>query len=665
MHPQAETKVRNHNEAALYTFFADVLVLKSVCDADAHGCLEDILRYHRLDGQTNKERFSLLNGYKLVVATPLYSLLNRLIDYAELFGLKRDERLCQWWAFSPNKYGLTSRLAFTDPDSDLAYVCGRILAIIDSLLKADTWESVSTAMLTARSLGDSLWPLAQQCALSVFDDTKGIPEFQTALRLRAAERLIDYVEDERTLSLTYGFVWHDADDLEDDGFGELIWDDPLHDIETHFDRPSRLPRRHSFAWNWRQGIFSALCVSAYRLGIGKDREPLFYDQYSRDIGSAQDQLAYLQATLGEDWPSLRYGLVASGTLSLSDMLEFEDANVNSTSDTDRLRELLGNDSRLVASNLPWDSMDFKVILVGLLSEHDDDESVEVIRIRHTTDGDHITWFSMAVRLPRFGAISNASKWWVFYKINGVGMPEPDLVRPYKFVHDTLAEFADRIRLIELKDVTTHDLLDLCEPPGWRYLIKEARRLVNLTRDLKGVMPELLSAALLAHDGYQNIRMRLKPAALHGKEIDVVGVKATPGGNECLIVETKGRATTDRELQAEIDDFSAKVSILRDKSDELAGELSFHGTLDTIRARFISMADIEGSELAEDAMGIWSFDRFIGELERARVPPEYRIQLKRAAIAKEMDTSEWLDDSWFKANDDESPDPNSVGRTEGE
>ena len=254
--------MRDYNEAALYTFFADVMVLRSLCDADAYGCLQDVLRYHDLVGQTNRERFSLLNGYKLVVATPLYSFLNLLVDYPELFGLKRDDRLCQWWAFSPSKYGLTSRLAFTDPDSDLAYVCGRILAIIDLLLKAGTWESVFTAMLQARSLGDSLWPLSRQCTLSVFDDTKGIPEFQTALRLRAAERLIDYVEDERTLSLTYNFVWHDADDLEDDGLGELIWDDPIHDIETHLDRPSRLPKRHSFAWNWRFGIFSALCVSA-------------------------------------------------------------------------------------------------------------------------------------------------------------------------------------------------------------------------------------------------------------------------------------------------------------------------------------------------------------------------------------------------------------------
>ena len=651
--------MRNHNESALYTFFADVMVLRSLCDAESHGCLQDVLRYHDLNGQTNKERFSLLNGYKLVVATPLYSFLNLLVDYPELFGLERDDRLCQWWAFSPSKYGLTSRQAFTNPDSDLAYVCGRILAIIDLLLKAGTWESVFPAMLQARSLADSLWPLSQQCTLTVFDSEKGIPEFQTALRLRAAERLIDYVEDEKTLSLTYGFVWHDSDDLEDDGFGELIWDDPLHEIETYFDRPSQLPKRHSFAWNWRHGIFSALCVSAYRLGIGKNREPLFYDQYSKDIGSAEDQFAYLQTTLGEDWPSLRYGLVASGTLSLSDVLEFDDANVNSTSHTERLRELLGNDSRLVASNLPWDSMDFKVILAGLLSENDDVEPVEVIRIRHTTDGDHLTWFSMAVRLPRFGAISNASKWWVFYKINGVGMPEPDLVLPRKIVRDTLAEFGDRIRLIELEDVTTHDLLDLCEPPGWRYLIEEARRLVNLTKDLKGVMPELLSAALLAHDGYQNIRMRLKPAALHGKEIDVVGVKTTPDGNECLIVETKGRATTDRELQAEIDDFSAKVKILQNKSDELAGELSYQGTLDTFRARFISMADIEGSELTEDAMAIWSFDQFIVELERAKVPPEYRTQLKRAAIAKEMDVSEWLDDSWFEANDGGSRNSSSV------
>ena len=601
--------MRNANESALYTFLADVMVLKSICDSEANGSLKDILRYHEQKGQTKREHFSLLNGYKLVIATPLYSLLNILIDYAEIFGLKRDDRLCQWWAFGQNKYGLTSRLAFSDPDSDLAKVCGQILSIINLLLKADTWESAFTATSQARSLGERLWPLSQQCTLSVFDDSKGILDFQTALRLRSAERLVDYVEHESTLSLTYKFVWHDADDLEDSGLEDLICDDPLHDIETHLDHPHRLPKRNTFAWKWRHGIFAAFSVSAYRLGIAGNCNPVFYNQYSREIDSAEGQLARLQATLGGNWASLRYGLLASKTIKITDLLELEDSNVNDTSHTDRLRELLGNDSKLVASNRPWDSTDFKVILAGLLSEHDGGEPVEVIRIRHTTDSDFFTWFSLALRLPRFGAVSNASKWWVFYKIYGVGTPEPDLVLPRKIVQCTLAEFDDRIRLIELEDVTTQDLLDLCEPPAWRYLIREARRLVNLTRELKGVMPEMLSAAMLAHGGYQNIRMRLKPTALQGKDIDVVGVKATPDGNQCVIIETKGRATTDRELKSEIADFLAKVRILQHKSDEFAEELAFPGTLDTFSPRFISMADIDESEFAKDGMEIWSFDHF--------------------------------------------------------
>ena len=59
------------------------------------------------------------------------------------------------------------------------------------------------------------------------------------------------------------------------------------------------------------------------------------------------------------------------------------------------------------------------------------------------------------------------------------------------------------------------------------------------------------------------------------------------------------------------------------------------------------------------MAIWSFDQFILELERAKVPPEYRAQLKRAVIAKEMDVSEWLDDSWFESNDGGSCNSSSV------
>ena len=258
---------------------------------------------------------------------------------------------------------------------------------------------------------------------------------------------------------------------------------------------------------------------------------------------------------------------------------------------------------------------------------------------------------MAVRLPRFGAFSNASKWWVFYKVYGVGVPEPDLVLPEKLVRDTLAEFEDRIRLIELKDVHPRDLLDLCEPPGWRHLIKEARSLVNLTQDLKGLMPELLAAALLAQEGYHNIRLRLKPAALHGQEVDVVGVRITPNGSECLVIETKGRSTTESELRQEITDFSAKIHSLDARSEELAEDLDYRGTLDSFRARFISMADVDESEFTEEAMEVWSFDHFVGELERARVPQEFRNLLRRVSIAKEMDVSEWLDHSWFKANDD--------------
>ena len=176
--------------------------------------------------------------------------------------------------------------------------------------------------------------------------------------------------------------------------------------------------------------------------------------------------------------------------------------------------------------------------------------------------------------------------------------ESDQKRLYREIKDTFAKFAEFIEVIDFEDVSKQDLLDLCEPPVWRYVFNSARNLLDENAALRGALPELLTSLLFTYGGYQNIKTSFKDPALFAEsglrdvELDVIGIKPTPEGNICVIAETKGKATTDIALDDEIRKFGSTLSYLRKHQPELAEALEFSGEINSIEGCFISMGDIE-------------------------------------------------------------------------
>ena len=291
-------------------------------------------------------------------------------------------------------------------------------------------------------------------------------------------------------------------------------------------------------------------------------------------------------------------------------------------------------------------MYIRLLLIGLTADREDGDLIEVVRIRHQAEDFGQTWYSIALRMPLFGCFSNRSKWWVFYKVYAVDMPDPEVVRTERQITDTLIEFDDNINRIEL-DVSTRDLLDLCEPPAWRHVFTQARELIDVNSQLRGDMSELLAAVLLEAHGYRNLRLSFKPRLLAGKELDFVGIKQTSEECECLIVEAKGGTTIDTELEEEIEEFTTKIDFLEANLTEFGGEIGCAGPIDRIRARFISLAYPGEFRWGEDKVELWFYDRFLSELKRARIPTRYTDQLRPTTIATTIDP---FDDSWFETNE---------------
>ena len=116
------------------------------------------------------------------------------------------------------------------------------------------------------------------------------------------------------------------------------------------------------------------------------------------------------------------------------------------------------------------------------------------------------------------------------------------------------------------------------------------------------------------------------------ELDVVAIQPASEGATCIVLEAKGKSTTDADLIEELKKFSSKLNVLKQALPELARELSFDGHLKDLRGIFVSMARLRGFEHGEANVTLWDYDRFREELDKAKVPERLTRQLEPMRIA---------------------------------
>ena len=523
-------------------FFADALVLKTLCNQEALDNLEAIRSSLGLDHGSGSDHFALIHGYKLVVATALYGLLEGVVIHPEFLGLEQDDRFQQSWVFNHKRQVIASGSAFTQPESDFAKVVTSIHDMMTQFRIADDWDSTTTAICGAAPSSEILWLSATEDTPVAFSNESKAPEIDEALRMGAIERLDDYREDD-IFGLAYEFLWMDTKEPNSANSWRAD-EDPFSDIETHADPLPLLFPRKTAGPKWSTGIAAGMSVSISQLVNEQKKLCSPTELFKEFLASPASLKELLSEEMGSTFPSQEFGLKGFSAANAKDLIA-SGSSVPRIHSDERLRALVGKEPGIIVSSDPTGAADFPIVMEGMTSDVHQGDLIEVLDIQHTnTNSGDLTWYSLAVRAARFGFRSNFSKWWVFNRAYAVGpMVDAEVILAWRKIEESLHKSADHINRIKLAGIDTSALLSLFEPPVWRYVLEQARTVNDVNSDLKGLLPELLATVLVAQWDCVHIRTSFVPRVLldrgQSSDLDVLGIQPTAEGATCIVVEIKG------------------------------------------------------------------------------------------------------------------------------
>ena len=635
------------------------MLLKRLCEPQAREELEGII--HSQKRSKNEER-QIRNGFKLMIATGVYSIFEGLIASPDFVGFGPDDGPSQWlgWGRWTNANWQAS---IDTPNSDLAKTLEGIQSILSALRESgDSLEEADHAYGQVLDVANSLLTVGLSCPVSMFRSDIAPISTERAMELRAGESLDDdlHARASRT-SEAFSFVWGNetgtsmvSEELYD------MWGDRSIDNIRTLRSPVGVGNRREVP-NWGLGLLAAISLSLHRLGLGEgvgtDANDTFQQFVDQEINVAESVTAavkrpFAQCGISNQYPSLHFGLKAS-TLQLDcDFTSFQEESMKEISELERLTRLFGDVEKIVVSeDSPLGWLDFRDLVAGMMANTAPSGRVKVVRVNHSDIDEQSSWdlgsyidFSLAVQTPAYGSRSNAPKWWVFYKIYGTGVPDGEAVQSEDGTKSVLAEFNDRIDLQDFNGVSAEDFLDLCNPPAFQALRAQAKALDEINRDLKGIVPELLAALLLVRQGCHPVRTSHQRKEWDNRELDVVGV--FPKTGVAIVVEAKGGSVTDKELESNIKRFSETVGKVKEALPKLAESLGLQAGIKDVVGRFISMADLTDQEgrFSQYGVEVWDYNRFQEELISAGISRRYRNALEEVRLTIVIDDGAYGDAS---------------------
>ena len=505
-------------EGQRLSFFADAVIVRALCYPTGVDSLRDLI--NEQTRRQDRVYHGLRNGYKWLAATAVYSMLEKLIGSPDLLGMDADPRASNWWYYNRFQGGSTLPAAFADPVSPLAGIAGRLYSILMLIrTSGDSWDRMAEAFGKALSVSDVLYARALDCPVSTFRNGYSTPTVEWALRMRAAENLSDYLHDD-TLAPAYRFVWGEDAEADPEAVGsDLLGDNVLGQIETELSHLPMMGSNLTIPTQWGKGVIAGLCTVMQQLGIHDQSKSGLAETFRRFSNGDQKIIGLIDhfvagpfAKLERQYPSQHFGLKDSPVLSPYELRELQ-GPVSRVSEAEKLASLLGVENKLVSSSGPLDHERFETVVTGLASMNRDGDPIQIVRINHTETHHGLNWVSLAVRVPKISFLSNASMWWVFYKIYALGTPEPDCVISLGRVEEVLTKFKNETKVEDIEGIRTGDLLALCESPAWKYLREYSKRIQDVNSHLRGAIPEMLAALMLARRGHQSIRTKFKPRIL--------------------------------------------------------------------------------------------------------------------------------------------------------
>ena len=614
-------------------FLTDVTALEFLCSPEAVTRLESTV-----ESLNTRDERNFFRGYRLAVATPLYGLLQFAVNFPELLGLENDDRLFNWLHYRSPERGESLLHAVSDPTSGLGRLCYAFDALQTALRSAegsliDTVAAIKKCRATVKEFSGVL----AGTRIVALDTSEELPGRESLLRLSLAERVLDYVEYDRSIvPLALRMVWRKREEF------RPVDDRSVLDAETHLANVSLFPFATGVPEEWLDGFWFGFDLVVHLIGV----------ELSSHSNSApfnrQDWVNELRAFVNpshpqREWPSMKYGLTELAQSNIRALLGHWEANMDAVSSKHRLTAVLGSDEVcLMADAEATASIELEVMLRGAVAMHGDSK-VNFLRLTHSVASDDREWVSVALRLPMYGLFSNASKWFLFYKMYHTGYVfDTDVARATTAVESLLLRFKDNVVVEEIDNLASEDFLPLCVLPAFRAMHELNLKAVETNADLRSGNSELLAGFWLVGQGYNHVKVSFKHASLGKYEYDAIGVK----DRRCLVMEVKGAEVIDHELQEQIRRFADKVDLLRGRLPDLTKALRCESDIESISAMFVFLGDLDNFKPTVTSIPLWGYNDFVEALQAVDLPDKIVSLLDRSHIIRHVRFDDFPHDPFY-------------------
>ena len=614
-------------------FLTDVTALEFLCSPEAVARLKGAVESLNAENQQH-----FLRGYRLAIATPLYGILQFAINFPELLGLEHDDILFNWLHYQNPERGESLMHAVSDPTSGLGRLCYALDALQAALRRADgRLANTVAAMEKCRATVKALSGVPSGARIVSLDTGEDVPDKESLLRLSVAERVLDYVEYDRSIvPLAYRMVWRSRKEV------RPIGDRFISDAETHLDDVSLFPLAASVPEEWQYGLRFGfnIVVSLNNIDLPVHSDPIslvsqnWFNQLRAFVNPSYPQT---------EWPSMKYGLSEFSRPKVRRLLKHFEANMDTISSKDRLDAILGSDRvRLITDAGATDSIELEAVLRGTVAMHGDSK-VHLLLLTHTVASDEGEWVSVALRLPMYGMFSNASKWFLFYKMYHTGyVYDTDVARSITAVERLLLEFKDNLKVEKIDGLDSEDFLPLCTLPAFRVMREVSQRSVEANATLRARSSELLAALWLVNQNYQYVKVAFAHASLGNHEYDAIGVK----NGQCLVLEVKGATITDEKLQEQVNTFADKLADLRDQLPALTHALGYESDIKGISGLFVFLGDLGKFRPTDASIPLWSYDDFVKALRDAGIANKAIQLLDKHYVMRHVRLNDYPHDPFF-------------------
>ena len=612
---------------------SDVTALEYLCSPEAVTRLESTA-----ESLSTRDERNLRRGYRLAVATPLYGIMQFTINLPELLGLENDDRLFNWLHYRSPERGESLLHAVSDPESDMGRLCYVFDALHTALRISDgNLIDTITAVKKCRTIVSAFSSILSGTQIVSFNTGEGLSSRESLLRMSAAERVLDYVEYDRSIvPMAHRMVWGGKEVFHpiDDRF--------VVNAETHLANVSLFPSATDVPDRWMDGFWVGIDLVLHLNGIELPSHS------SSESSNRQDWVNELRTLVNPsfpegDWPSMKYGLTEISQPNFKALLGHSEASMDAVSSRRKLAAELGSDNvRMVTDAGATDAIQLEVMLHGAVAVHGD-AKVRLLLLTHSVAADDREWVSIAIRLPIYGIFSNASTWFLFYKMYHTGyVVDTDVARATTAVDRLLLQFKDNLVVEELGGLDSEDFLPLCVLPAFQAMRELSIEAVETNADLRSGNSELLAGFLLVGQGHSNVRVSFQHASLGKYEYDAIGVK---DGN-CLVLEVKGAEISDHELDIQIRRFVDKIDHLRSRLPHLTKQLGCESDIESISGLFIFLGDLDDFKPIVTSIPLWGYGDFVEALQAVDLPDKIIRLLERSHIVRHLGLDDFPDDPFF-------------------